>query len=87
MSFQVVTICELNKKTLSIKQCLYGHSDAVTCLTSSPAYNVIISGSRDQTAIVWDLSRMIFVRQLTGHSAPLAAVAVNDLTVKIIYFH
>ncbi|KAK6633574.1 hypothetical protein RUM44_004181 [Polyplax serrata] len=76
----VVTICELNKKTLSIKQCLYGHSDAVTCLTSSPAYNVIISGSRDQTAIVWDLSRMIFVRQLTGHSAPLAAVAVNDLT-------
>nr|XP_018916724.1 PREDICTED: WD repeat and FYVE domain-containing protein 3 [Bemisia tabaci] len=76
----VVTIWEFNRKHLSVIQCLYGHTHAVTCLASSPAYNVIVSGSRDATAIVWDLSRRIFVRQLRGHSAPVAAVAVNDLT-------
>lgn len=74
---------EYNRKQLSVLQCLYGHSDAVTCLAASPAYNVIISGSRDTTAVVWDLSRRIFVRQLIGHNAPVAAVAVNDLTVSL----
>ncbi|GLG99384.1 Neurobeachin [Gryllus bimaculatus] len=76
----VVTIWEYNRKHLSIKQCLYGHTDAVTCLSASPAYNVIVSGSRDATAIIWDLSRRIFVRQLRGHAAPVAAVAINELT-------
>lgn len=76
----VVTLWEYTRKQLSVLQCLYGHSDAVTCLAASPAYNVIVSGSRDTTAIVWDLSRRIFVRQLIGHNAPVAAVAVNDLT-------
>jgi WD40 repeat protein len=81
MCSQVVTVWEYARKQLSIKQCLYGHTDAVTCLAASPAYNVIVSGSRDATAIIWDLSRRIFVRQLQGHAAPVAAVAVNELTV------
>lgn len=75
---------EYSHKQLVILQCLYGHSDAVTCLAASPAYNVIVSGSRDATAIMWDLSRRIFVRQLRGHAAPVAAVAVNDLTVSYL---
>ncbi|KAI5732691.1 hypothetical protein M8J76_003102 [Diaphorina citri] len=76
----VVTMWELCNRQLKILQCLYGHTDAVTCLAASSAYNLIVSGSRDMTAIVWDLSRRIFVRQLRHHSAPLAAVAINDLT-------
>ncbi|KAF7990932.1 hypothetical protein HCN44_000737 [Aphidius gifuensis] len=76
----VVTIWEYSKRQLSIKQCLYGHTEAVTCLASSPAYNVIVSGSRDGTAIIWDLSRCLFVRQLRGHAGPVAAVTINDLT-------
>ena len=77
----MVTVWEYARRQLSIKQCLYGHTDAVTCLSSSPAYNVIVSGSRDGTAIIWDLSRCLFVRQLRGHAGPVAAVAINDLTV------
>lgn len=72
---------EARKKTLSIKHNLYAHTDAVTCLAASPAYNVVVSGSRDGTAVIWDLSRGVFVRQLRGHAGPVAAVAVNDLTV------
>lgn len=74
---------EYSHKQLAVLQCLYGHNDAVTCLACSPAYNVIVSGSRDATAIVWDLSRRVFVRQLRDHAAPIAAVAVNDLTVSV----
>lgn len=81
---QVVTVWEYARKQLSIKQSLYGHTDAVTCLAVSPAYNVIVSGSRDATAIIWDLSRRIFVRQFQGHAAPVAAVAINELTVSFI---
>lgn len=76
----VVTIWEYNKKQISVVQTLTGHSEAVICLAASPAYNVIVSGSRDATAIIWDLSHRIFVRQLIGHNAPVAAVAINDLT-------
>ncbi|XP_065351177.1 WD repeat and FYVE domain-containing protein 3 [Cloeon dipterum] len=76
----IVTVWEYQKKQMRVKQNLYGHTDAVTCLAASPAYNVIVSGSRDATAIIWDLSRLMFVRQLGGHSAPVAAVAINEVT-------
>lgn len=76
---------EARKKHLSIKHNLYAHTDAVTCLAASPAYNVIVSGSRDSTAVIWDLCRGLFVRQLRGHAGPVAAVAVNDLTVNKFY--
>jgi WD40 repeat protein len=46
----------------------------------SAGYQILVSGSRDRTAIVWDLSRLTFMRQLTGHNAPLAAIDINDLT-------
>lgn len=72
---------EARKKILNIKHTLYSHTDAVTCLAASTAYNVIISGSRDCSAVIWDLCRGVFVRQLRGHAGPIAAVAVNELTV------
>jgi WD40 repeat protein len=78
---QVVTVWELGKKQFTIRQHLYGHTDAVTCMDASAGYQILVSGSRDRTAIVWDLSRLSFIRQLTGHNAPLAAVAINELTV------
>lgn len=78
----VVTVWEFDArhKALAVKHSLHGHTDAVTCLAASPAYNVIVSGSRDGTAIVWDLSRFIFVRQLRDHVGLVAAVSINDLT-------
>uniref|UniRef100_A0A182W2I8 WD repeat-containing protein 55 homolog n=1 Tax=Anopheles minimus TaxID=112268 RepID=A0A182W2I8_9DIPT len=67
-------------KKLSLKQTLFGHSDVVTALTSSTAYNIILSGSRDQSAIIWDLARLTYVRQLVGHIGVVAAVSINELT-------
>ncbi|XP_059163899.1 WD repeat and FYVE domain-containing protein 3-like isoform X2 [Physella acuta] len=78
----VVNVWEYSNKErkATLKQPLYGHTEPVTCLTSSAAYSLIVSGSRDKTCILWDLSRLVYVHQLRGHVAPVAAVAINELT-------
>jgi len=75
-----------HRRRLTLKKSLFGHSEAVTCLTASPAYNIIVSGSRDRTCIIWDLNELVFVRQLRGHAAPVAAVAINELTVSNLIY-
>lgn len=82
----VVTVWEFDsrRKTLIVKHSLHGHMDAVTCLAASSSYNIIVSGSRDGTAIIWDMSRYIFVRQLSGHMGLVACVSINDLTVNLL---
>lgn len=78
---QVVTLYEIVRRQLKQKAALYGHSDAVTCLAACSAYGLLVSGSRDRTAILWDLASLTFVRQLIPHQAPLAALAINEQTV------
>ncbi|SGY50147.1 BQ5605_C001g00859 [Microbotryum silenes-dioicae] len=38
-------------------ECLRGHSDQVVCLAASRPYSIVVSGSDDKTAIIWDLNR------------------------------
>uniref|UniRef100_A0A673WZF5 WD repeat and FYVE domain containing 3 n=1 Tax=Salmo trutta TaxID=8032 RepID=A0A673WZF5_SALTR len=71
-------------KTLTLKQALLGHTDAVTCLTASSAYHILVSGSRDRTCIIWDLNKLSFVTQLRGHRAPVSALCINELTGDIV---
>ena len=82
----VVSVYEYHKKMkqLMLKTVLYGHTDAVTCLVASPEWNIAVSGSRDRTGIIWDLSRYSYVRQLPGHIGPVSAVTVNELTGEIV---
>ena len=79
-----MNVWESRQKRLTLKQPLYGHMEAVTCLASCQGYNMVVSGSRDKTCIIWDLSRLQFVRQLRGHSGPVAALCVNELTVSLL---
>ena len=44
----------------------------------------IISGSRDTTAIIWDLSRWTYIKNLPGHAGPVACVNINELTGDIV---
>jgi len=85
----LISVWRLKGKNYQLKlvQNLYGHLEAITCLTSSSAYGIIVSGSRDRTCIIWDLNRLVFSRQLGDgtesdlvHPAPISAVAINDLT-------
>ena len=56
----------------------------LTCLAASPGWGIAVSGSRDQTAIIWDLSRLTYVKNLPGHAGPVAAVNINELTGDIV---
>lgn len=78
------------RRRLAVKVCLYGHEEAVTCLAASPAYNLVVSGSRDGQAIVWDVERGTFIRQLLppqayGPLPPVSALAIDDLTVRTMH--
>ncbi|CAF0761899.1 unnamed protein product, partial [Didymodactylos carnosus] len=80
---KVLNIWEMGKgrhKRLHLKTRLYGHTDTVTCLTASQAFRILISGSEDQTCIIWDLNRLNFVRQLHNHAGPVSCICVNELT-------
>ncbi|XP_076019917.1 WD repeat- and FYVE domain-containing protein 4 isoform X2 [Genypterus blacodes] len=68
---------------MKLKQPLYGHIDAVSCLAVSEVHSVIVSGSRDLTCILWDLEELSYITQLAGHAAAISALAVNDLTGEI----
>lgn len=62
-------------------QLLYGHTDSVTCLAASEVHNLIVSGSRDLTCILWDMEELSYITQLTGHTASISSLAINELTV------
>ena len=81
---QVVNVWKLSdsrgRASATLRQPLYGHTAPVLCLATSSAFNILVSGSRDKTCIIWDLSRLRYVTQLAGHNGPVAAIAINDLT-------
>lgn len=68
-------------------QALYGHTDTVTCVVVSESHSVIISGSQDQTCILWDLEKLNYITQLPAHSSSVTALAINDLTVSLHAMH
>uniref|UniRef100_A0A8C8T1B8 Uncharacterized protein n=1 Tax=Pelusios castaneus TaxID=367368 RepID=A0A8C8T1B8_9SAUR len=61
-------------RCLNLRQALYGHTQAVTCLAASVSYSIIVSGSNDRTCIIWDLNQLTYVAHLPAHGACLSAV-------------
>lgn len=83
-SDMVITIWHVQQDRhvdLDLLQVLRGHRSAISCLAVSRAYNMIVSGAvGDSHALVWDLSRLIYVRRL-AHPEPVKVAVVNDVTV------
>uniref|UniRef100_A0AAQ5XV51 WDFY family member 4 n=1 Tax=Amphiprion ocellaris TaxID=80972 RepID=A0AAQ5XV51_AMPOC len=69
---------------MKLRQPLYGHTDAVTCLAVSEIHSVIVSGSRDLTCILWDMEELSYITQLAGHTTSISALAINELTGEIV---
>uniref|UniRef100_A0A8C0GYM9 Uncharacterized protein n=1 Tax=Chelonoidis abingdonii TaxID=106734 RepID=A0A8C0GYM9_CHEAB len=81
----VVCVWELSlvkdkARCLNLRQALYGHTQAVTCLTASVTYSVLVSGSSDRTCIIWDLNQLTYITRLPAHRASLSAIAINNST-------
>ncbi|XP_008289614.1 WD repeat- and FYVE domain-containing protein 4 isoform X2 [Stegastes partitus] len=69
---------------MKLRQPLYGHTDAVTCLAVSEIHSIIVSGSRDLTCILWDMEELSYITQLAGHTTSVSALAINELTGEIL---
>lgn len=67
--------------SLVTKKALDAHTNVVTALSACNAHNFVVSASRDNSAVIWHLTKFTFIRQLTGHPAAVTAVAVNESTV------
>lgn len=83
----VINVWELSKtmkmRRMQLKTRLYAHTDTVTCMAVSSQYHMLVTGSRDQSCIIWDSNRWSFVRQLPNHFAAVSSICINELTVSI----
>ncbi|WFD27181.1 beige protein-like 1 [Malassezia nana] len=57
---------------------LSGHTAAVLCMAVSSSWSVAVTGSQDDTVLVWDLNRHRLVRQLEGPDQPVEHVAIDE---------
>lgn len=81
----MVSVWELDstKREVSLSKLLRGHDDAVLSVAASSAWSVVLTGSKDRTAIVWDLNRGDYVRSLRGHEAGVHLVAIDEKTCQL----
>ncbi|KAF8184760.1 hypothetical protein BJ912DRAFT_973913 [Pholiota molesta] len=60
------------------------HTDEVVCIAASRAWSLVVSGSKDGSAALWDLNRGVYVRSIWhGDGGELSAVnlvAINEST-------
>ncbi|KAM9966277.1 hypothetical protein ACTFIR_006482 [Dictyostelium discoideum] len=64
---------DLNTKRAQV---LRGHEDLVMSVDVSADGKHIISGSRDKSAMIWDLEKKESIAQLTGHTGVISCVAL-----------
>jgi WD40 repeat protein len=63
---------------------LYGHSQPIQTICASQAWSIVISGSLDQTCIIWDLNRLSYVRTLPSTSGPIISIAISNISGDIV---
>ncbi len=63
---------------------LKGHTNAVTSLAFSPDGRLLLSGSGDKNAILWDISQKRQLHTLHGHTDRLYAVAFTPDSKRVV---
>ncbi|KAL0053340.1 hypothetical protein WJX82_004539 [Trebouxia sp. C0006] len=65
-------------KSGQLLQTLKGHGSAVTCLKFSRHTNLLLSGSFDKAAIVWQADTGVQMQRITAHAGSVCCVAWKD---------
>lgn len=72
------------RRLLRMEKALCAHTAKITCIYVSQPYSLIVSGSDDCSVILWDLTGLVFVKQLPRFPASVSALHVNNLTGEIL---
>lgn len=75
------------KLDMTLSNIMRIHTDDVTCITASRTWSIIVSGSRDGSAVIWELNRGGYVRSIwhprrTDGDTTVNLVAINESTVR-----
>jgi WD40 repeat protein len=70
-------------RTLEHLATLCGHDGSIVCLDICTAYSIVVSGSEDRTAMVWDSRGAKLLRVLDNHSGTVLSVSVNAISGNI----
>ncbi len=68
----------LDPRTAKSLRQLYGHTDRIQCIVYCATLDVMITGSNDKTARVWNSATGDCVRVLKGHISSVSSAAVHD---------
>ena len=74
-----------NKFEVSQKErSLHGHAGAITALSASSGYGMLVSGGADCQVLIWDVPSFTLLRRLPPHPAPISCVAIQHTTGDIV---
>ncbi|KAH9896772.1 beach-domain-containing protein [Cubamyces lactineus] len=68
---------------LQLTHLMRGHTARVSCITASRSWSLIVSGSKDGSAALWDLNRGVYIRSVwhgAGDPYEVHLAAVNEST-------
>lgn len=71
-------------RQLTVKEELCAHTQPITALATSTSYGIIVSGAEDHHVVIWDLTRLVFVRQLLTHPSSISHIVINHVTGDIV---
>ena len=56
---------------------LYGHNDAITCISASREWSIVVTSSLDGTSIIWDTRKLAYIRTIRDEnpSTPSSSTA------------
>ena len=63
---------------------LYGHDSRINSISICKEFSIIISGSSDCSAIIWDLNTKSYSRCLYGHPSAVTNVSSSSRTGEIV---
>ncbi|KAJ5077713.1 beach domain-containing protein [Anaeramoeba ignava] len=90
-SKSIITIWNLNNDSkenffISLKRQLFGHTDTVLSLDVSLDFRIFVSGSKDCSAIIWDLDSLNCAFSLDDHVGSVTHVAISPQNGDIVCF-
>ena len=73
------------RKLRLIGSFLCAHTNEITALALSNKLGIIVSGSNDCSAIIWDMHRLCLVKQLPGrYTSPVTSASISDESTNIL---